>query len=285
MKMNRKNLILYLYILFFTFLVLTSCANAPEYYYQGETHMGKITTTQLTESLTDEKVMAEVVLTGVDGIVYDTATLEIDGVKVADFNEQGKAVFYPTVFGDVPCQIVFCRGGVESERADDTLAMKIETWFVGAHLDVGHALREIDIDGTTNLLTEPRARGDNDLCFRLVVRVPDGATETITEVCEARPDIRPRYNTKLSVHYRGNDYRNRNDLFTAPDEAMYHIDIETDKWIASPVELSHGVHVLYVVPSVMCDLSFVTVTGNGGYNFSVTSYQKSLDFVALGLVP
>ena len=36
MKMNRKNLILYLYILFFTFLVLTSCANAPEYYYQGD---------------------------------------------------------------------------------------------------------------------------------------------------------------------------------------------------------------------------------------------------------
>lgn len=284
MKMNLKNLILYLYILFFTFLVLTSCANAPEYYYQGETHMGTITTTQLTESLTDEKVMAEVVLTGVDGIAYDTATLEIDGAKVADFNEQGKAVFYPTIFGDVSCQIVFYSGGTEVERSDDILTMKIETWFVGAHLDVGHALREIDIDGTVNLLTQPRARGDNDLCFRIVVRVPDGAMETISEVCEARPDSRPRYNKTLSVHYRGADYRNRNDLFTAPDEAMYHIDIETDKWIPSPVELSHGVHVLYVVPSVMCDLSFITVTGNGGYNFSVTSFQKSLDFVALGFI-
>jgi hypothetical protein len=246
--------------------------------------------TKLIENVNDEKVTAEVeIIAELPEVFYDKIFLEI-GERVAgiftDNNGTRKAIFQPQEFGQVPCQVVFLDGDDEVETWDETLEINIRTFFVGAHADVGHPMRNIGQDGVVNLFSQERARGNNDICFRIIARVPAEKKIEILSIVSKLNDKRPRYNCELEVHYRLADYKDRNDLYIAPDEAMYHIDKQLNHWIQyEPVILEHGIHILYVCPSIMHDLSFLTIHGFGDFVFTVSGYFKTIDYEGLGLLP
>jgi hypothetical protein len=264
----------------------------PVYQNTGAEAMEPRIKTKLIENMNDEKVTAEVeIIADLPEMfdVDDQIQLKINGHAVGIFaNSNGiqKAIFQPQEFGQIPCQVVFLDGDDVAETWDEMLEINIQTFFVGAHADVGHPMRNIRQDGVINLFSQERARGNNDICFRIIARVPTEKKIEISSIVSKLNDKRARYNCELEVHYRLADYKDRNDLYVAPDEAMYHIDKQLNHWIQDePIVLEHGIHVLYVCPSVMHDLSFLTVHGFGDFVFTVSGYFKTIDYEGLGLLP
>jgi len=238
----------------------------------------KYLSVSLTESQTDDKVMAEVSLVKKpDDVEYDRAVLLIDNQPRGVFDSQDKLVFQTNEFGNVSCILSFYKEEVVVKEIITTLEMNISSWFAAAHPDLGHPLMFVGNGQNREIFSVQRARGSNDICFRMVIRVPLDEELTIYNVVVLQTDLRAKYNQALEVHYRGADYKDRNDLYTPPDEAMYHIDSETDKWQSSPITLGHGIHVLYVAPSCQHDLSSLVVTGyNDDFSFSFSGFFKTI---------
>lgn len=238
----------------------------------------------LLESQTDEKCTTEVTLIKKpDDIEYDRAVLHVAGNPVGVFDDKDMLRFQPQQFGDIECEIIFFKGDASVwEVSDQILSLNIETWFVAAHPDLGHSLVLCENGKTVELFARQRARGNNDICFRLVVRVPMDEEITITHSITKEDDTRPKYNKPLEIHYRGAEYKDRNNLYTPPDEAMYHIDEDREKWLPMPLTLGHGIHVIYIVPSCKHDLSYLSVMGvnssdtDNDFRFSFTGFFKTI---------
>lgn len=247
-----------------------SCGSAPDTY-TGETQMSDNVSCTLTENTYDKNCFADVELISWPKN-YHSAKLIVDG---REFDFIGKnATYMPKQYGDVDCEIqYFDEAGELIETRTDTLKLYVETWYIASMPDIGHPARVMDNNAEVLLFTEPRARGNDDICFMYELRIPHGETLTFSAATAG----------KLQVHFRLDDYDNRNSLYTPPDEAMYHIDAETDKWIASPYEIGEGVHRLYVAPSRRHTLSFLEVRHSGEMNGKTTGYFRSLDWEALGL--
>jgi hypothetical protein len=248
--------------------------------------MEKYVEVKLIESQTDEKVIAEITLIKKpDDIEYDTAILHIMGNPVGMFNDQDKLQFQPQQFGDVECEVIFFKGDTSVWEIEDILEMNIETWFAAAHPDLGHPLQKSENGKNIELFSRDRARGNNDICFRMIIRVPADEELTIFHTAIKQTDSRPKYNQALAVHYRNADYKDRDNLYTPPDEAMFHIDPEKEKWIDGLVTFKHGIHILYVVPSCQHDMSNLIVTGMcqqtieegaGKFSFSFSGFFKTI---------
>jgi hypothetical protein len=223
--------------------------------------MQKYLEVKLIENKTDEKVIAEVTLIKKPDIEYDTAILDINGQPKGKFGEDGKLLFQPSDFGNIDCEIVFFRQEAEIGRHPQNIDLNISSWFAAAHPDLGHPLTIAENGKNIELFSRDRARGNNDICFRMIVRVPADEELTIDHIITKQTDPRAKYNQSLEVHYRGVDYKDRNDLYTPPDEAMFHIDSEKKKWQSAPITLGHGIHILYVVPSQVYDMSHLVVSG------------------------
>lgn len=248
--------------------------------------MGTHITTIITEQTTSEKVIAEITLNELpEDIEYTNIMLGIDDKIKAIFDADNKAMFNPSQVGEIPCEIIFYNEDEEVERWSDTIEISLQTYFAGVHADVGHPLQMPKNLDEIELFKKSVPRGNNDICFRMVFRIPEGQSMTIDATINQQSDSRPIYNKALQVHYREADYANRNDLYTPPDEAMYHIDAEDELWIEGPITLEHGIHTIYVVPSVEHDLSYLIVSVQGEYGFNVTGYFKTIDYEGLGLLP
>ncbi len=90
---------------------------------------------------------------------------------------------------------------------------------------------------------------------------------------------------EILLSVRIGDYKNRNDLYVFPDEAMYHIDKEIDKWIVDDIILTEGIYSVYIVPSNFHDLSRLVFSITGDFNCQLFGTFKSLDLEKLGLLP
>jgi hypothetical protein len=222
--------------------------------------MEKYVEVKLIESKTDEKVMAEVTLIKKPDIEYDRVVLSVMGNPVGVFQDD-KLQFQPQQFGEIEYEITFYKGDASVWDVEGNIDLNIETWFAAAHPDLGHPLIIAENGHNKELFNRERARGSNDICFRMVVRVPVDEELTIYHVATKQTDPRAKYNQELQVHYRNADYKDRNDLYEPPDEAMFHIDGEKEKWIDGLLTLGHGIHVLYVVPSCQHDMSSLVVSG------------------------
>jgi hypothetical protein len=254
---------------FFAAVVIIGCGSTPSVH-EGEPQMSDNITVTLTESLVDKSVSASVELTaGPEG--YTRAELAIDGDTVGEFGSDNKIVFFPSAFGDIDCSIVYYdAAGAVIETREDTLKIRIETWFMSVQNDLGYTITVLENTDAKLMYTQPRAIGSHDRCWMYEIRVPYNKTMRLTaSVTEG----------DLAVHFRGADYADRNDLYTPPDEALYHIDTETDKWIASPYEIGQGLWRIYVAPSAECSLSFLRVVhASEGISGEVTGWVKTLVF-------
>ena len=233
----------------------------------------------LIESEIEEKVIAEVKLINKPDIEYDHAILFVNENPKGAFAEGDITKFQASDFGFAECKIVFYKNDEIVQELSQTAEFNISSWFVAVHPDLGHELTVIEDGQSIELFSQMRARGNNDICFRMVIRVPAGDELVINhEITHFMKDFE-KYDEALEVHYRLDDYKDRNDLYTPPDEAMYHIDIEVDKWIPDPVRLEHGVHILYVVPSCKHHLSYLKIIGINfakEAKFSVSGFFKTL---------
>ena len=233
----------------------------------------------LIESETDEKVIAEVRLINKPDIDYDHAILFVNENPKGAFAEGDITKFQALDFGVAECKIVFYKNDEIVQELSQTAEFNISSWFIGVHPDLGHKLTVIEDGQSIELFSQMRARGNNDICFRMVIRVPAGDELMINHAITSMPQDNQKYNEALKVHYRLKDYKDRNNLYTPPDEAMYHIDPEVDKWIPDPVRLEHGMHVLYVVPSCKHHLSYLKIIGINfakEAKFSVSGFFKTL---------
>lgn len=283
----------------FIFIALLSCYEDQQLtknQSQELKAMENIIKCTLIESQSDEKVSAKIELLEKLESGYSFITLAKDGNDIAVFSEDNLATIDIDTFGEQEVEIVYYLGSiadyanrVEVERIQTTINPQIQTWFCGAHLDIGYYMQKVLNGGLIDIVTsKERAVGNRDICMRLVLRIPFGKKITITSAIDSLPDLRPIYNKALEVHYRLADYKYRNELYNAPDEALYHIDAETDKWINEKLTLESGVHVVYVAPSLMHDLSYLNVMivshdtdTQQGFNASITTYQKTIDFESL----
>lgn len=252
----------------FAACLIYSCSDSPKTHV-GDTTVSDNLTTTLTENLTDKNVSALIELTaGPEG--YAKALLKIGSTDIGYFTG-GKLNFQPPEYGDIACSIVYYNAddGIIETR-EDTLQMHIETWFLSVQTDVGYTVTQLENADNKLMYTSPRAIGNNDLCWMYEIRVPYEQTMKFTASTESGD---------LASHFRLVDYADRNDLYTPPDEALFHIDAEADKWISSPYEFSHGVHRLYVAPNALCALSLLKVVhASEGISGQVTGYVKPLKF-------
>jgi hypothetical protein len=138
---------------------------------------------KLIESKTDEKVIAEVTLIKKpDEIEFDTAVLSIMGNPVGAFNNQDKLQFQPQQFGNIEYEITFYKGDASVWDVEGFVDLNISTWFAAAHPDLGHPLAIAGNGKNAELFSRERARGNNDICFRMVVRVPVDEELTVFHV-------------------------------------------------------------------------------------------------------
>ena len=257
-------------ILMSVILVTVACGGGGNTYI-GDTHVGKYTTVTLEESLTTPDVAAVVEL--IDPI--EGAELYINDVKVADFDSYGIAEFEPDEFGDVECKIV-----ADGETYIDTLAMYIETGFIRYNSNGANGDFKLPVEGGEVVLTPSSVTfGSSDMIWAYNVRVPKDKTITFDYISTILPDSNPHYgNNKLDIHFRLDDYADRYLLY--PDE-MYpakYIDAETDKWISAPMELSHGIHTVFVCPNFRSDKNYISVIHASDFSSGTFSANyKSLD--------
>ena len=210
------------------------------------------------------------------------------------------AMFDPVTFGVKNVTIKIYDGESYSEKGNviatiqDTIQFNISKFYMFAGGKINMMNKNMLLQNETSVLTN--ARGDWDECWVYQIRVPKGSKVIFSHAVDAVNDNRPEFGgAVLDVHYRLDDYRNRNDLYVAPDEALYHIDIERDKWIEGSLELTEGSYTVYVAPSLPCDMSFLQVYHNviagndvqGAIPASgvITGYIKSINFERLGLLP
>ena len=253
----------------------------------GESHMGavqegKILTTQLEEQTFSPDVRAFVTLSDSEEIpAYTKAELYINGNLIGQFWE-GVLSYIPETFGDVDCTVRFTRADGETENINDTLKLYIETWYFEAKTqENGDRFQPVE-NGNVLLFTQPRARGNDDICFMYYLRIPHGKKLKFTPEIVKVTDNRPLYNTVLSVHFRTDE--NYVLRFEDHPNAEYkYFDTNPDTWVTPPKQFGSGVHVLYVLPDAKHDLSLLTMYHTGDKTGSFSSYFKSIDYEAFGL--
>lgn len=232
--------------------LLTACSQESKTH-TGETHMGEYTKVTLEEDLQSPDVTAIVEL--IDPL--KNATLWIDNKQVASF--VGKiAEFQPSIFGDVQCEI---RAG--DDIFIDTLELYIETGFIWYNSDGKvNGDKKLPIENGTVILTPSNVTlGNNDMIWAYNVRVPSQKTITFDYT-----SVLLSGSKKAELHFRLSDYADR-------VESHQYIDSEPEKWIDAPMELGHGIHLVYVCPSLISDKSRVTVTHDS--DFSSGAFQAN----------
>ena len=264
-------------------------------YIEGVTTMTSHIQLQLFENTEDEKVYGIATITQKPDVEYNYAELYLDGNIALAFDEgieEGK--FYPKRFGDdiqleFVCYNKTIENGNETKievyRNAETISLHLQTWFVGYHEDLWLPMKKIDNGANKSFNSQYNPRGSTDICWVYGLRVPEGKSVTLTYHTEKLIDSEPWTDEQLDVHFRLSDYANRNDLYIFPDEALYHIDKEIDKWIIGTITLEEGIHIVYIAPSLLHDLSKLTVYMQGDYSCNVFGFFKSIDFEGLGLLP
>ena len=275
--------------IYFFFLCLMGCgveSDSPKGWQAGETYEGDFTNTTLFESETSTEIYATVELDYVSFTKYEQAVLFIDGIEYGIFENNKIQYLQPPALGVVDCEIVLYNivneKRYELERLVDTLEFYIETFYVQVQFDKGYSKHKLETDSDIELFNTGYPEGSADRCMMFEMRIPHGKTIIFNESINAVTDNNPVFNTILEVHYRNEDFENRNDLYDPPDESMFHVDKEIDKWIMSPVERGHGIHILYVARSVLHDKSFLRVNLTGDFVASANGYYKTLDYESLG---
>ena len=240
----------------------TACNQATTY--SGEIYMSEnsILTSQLEENIYDQKVTAIVTLSE----TKENATLWIDGVQVATFINN-RAIFQPSIFGDIAVEVKHSGGTIS-----DTITLDIETPFIQCMTSENGDTKE-PIEGGEVVLTASNVTfGSNDMIWAYNLRVPKGKSITFNYESTLVSG-----GTKLEVHYRLGDYKNRASLHNDDPYYAKFIDIETDKWISSPVTLEHGVYTLYVCPNFKTGLNYISVMHNSDFsNGTFSANYKSI---------
>ena len=291
--MNTKMLLIYFFII--ATIACNGGSSGNKNYIEGVTAMTSHVELRLYENTEDEKVYGIATITQKPAVEYNYAELYIDGNIALAFDEgieDGK--FYPKRFGDDITLEFICYNKtiedgnetkIEVYRNSETVSLHLQTWFVGYHEDLWLPIKKIDNGANKSFNSQYNPRGSTDICWVYGLRVPEGKSITLTYHTEKLIDSEPLTNEQLDVHFRLSDYANRNDLYIFPDEALYHIDKEIDKWIVDTITLNEGIHIVYVAPSLLHDLSKLTVYMQGDYSCSVFGFFKSIDFEGLGLLP
>lgn len=243
--------ILYLTTILFCVL-LSACAQETTHY--GETRMSSenLLTVQLQEEIYSPDVTAVVTLQ--DPLV--DATLWIDGVQVGTFNNQVTS-FKPSVFGDVACEVRH-KSGVET----DTVTMEIETGYIRYNSDgINGDLKDPIENGEVILTPSNVTFGSNDMIWAYNVRVPKDGKITFDY-----ESILLQGATKAEFHFRLADYKDRFDLYPDEPYVAKHIDTEVKKWLDAPLELGHGMHTVYVCPSLIADKTWISVIHSSDFS-------------------
>jgi len=232
--------------------LLTACSQ-EQTSHTGETHMGSYTKVTLEEDLQSPDVTAIVEL--IDPL--KNATLWIDDKQVASF--VGKiAEFQPSTFGNVECEI---RAG--NDIFIDTLELYIETGFIWYNqTGESNGDKKLPIENGTVVITPYSITlGSCDMIWAYNVRVPYQKTITFDYT-----SVLLQGSKKAELHFRLSDYADR-------IESHQYIDAETEKWLDAPMELGHGIHLVFVCPSLLSDKSRVTVTHDS--DFSSGAFQAN----------
>lgn len=210
------------------------------------------------------------------------------------------AMFDPVSFGIKNVVIKIYDGESYSNKGNviatinDTIQFNISKFYMFAGVRTNLMNKNLLLENEVSVLTN--IRGDWDECWVYQIRVPKDSKVIFSHTVDAVNDNAPEFGgAVLDVHYRLDDYKYRNDLYIAPDEALYHIDTERDKWIEGSLELTEGSYTVYVAPSLPCDKSFLQVYHNVIAGSSVqgtipesgvvTGYIKSINFERLRLLP
>lgn len=192
---------------------------------------------------------------------------------------------FPVSYKQIGISNIFlqaCKDGVMIEEITAKMQIDFEKLFIAGEISERGILKELNTQ-TVEYFAPSMILNSNDMIMRLILRIPPGEKLTITNQTERHPAFFQEQKfggAVLQVHYRFWDYdiNSRNALYTLPDEALYHIDKETEKWVdgSVPLELSEGYHVVYFAPSVFHDPSilnvFVTDSKGNVYRCKANSY-------------
>ena len=230
-----------------------------------------------------------------EAIGAEFAKLIIDGQVVAEFTH-GKfdTVYTPKVWGECLPEIAFYTVDDEGEgepvdveifrATGDLMPIEPRTWFLSSRQEINFPHRLFPANGNTDeIFCVATSVSDMSMLFLYAVRIPAGETLTIGKNVsfEAVPHVGDFIGHPLrAIHYRGEEYRNRFDLYENPDAPCYNINPEPEKWIDGPIVLSAGVHVLYVAPSEEHDQTRVEVTSEDsrGNVFKHVMHTRSADW-------
>ena len=239
------------------FLFFTACGGSQSTY-TGDTRMSSnnLFTVTLEENLNDKNVTAEIELNGNNTDIpaeYSTAELYIGDKFIGTFNN-GFISFQPDVFGDVECEISFLNEeGMAIKVLTDVGQFYIEKWYVAYNSSENGDVKPA-INGNIVIYPDNVTFGGCDMIWKYDVRVPHGKTITFDYSASRVNDTNLQFGgAVLECHFRLGDYKSRLERYDGK-QAKY-FDDEYDEWISAPVELSHGVHDLYVCPNAGADKS------------------------------
>ena len=245
-------------------LFLTACGGGSSTY-TGETRMStnNLFTVTLEENLNDKNVTAEIELNSNNADIpakYSKAELHIDNEFIGAFNN-GFISFVPELFGDIECSIIFYDAENKAiATLTDTAQFYIETWYVAYNSSENGEVKKA-INGNIVVYRDNITIGGCDMIWKYDIRVPHGKTITFDYSSSRVNDTNLQFHgDALSCHFRLGDYKSRLDRYDGK-QAKY-FDDEYDEWISAPVELSEGVHDLYVCPNAGADKSRLYVYHN-----------------------
>ncbi len=247
-------------------LSLISCSQDSNTH-EGEIYMGNILSVQLLEDLNSPDVEAVIKLNDSADIPdYTKAELYINDILIAQFNK-GQTGYYPKEFGDIPCLVRFTTAtGVQV--FSDTLKLYIETGYIQYNSDgINGDIRHAD-DGEEIILTPSNVSlGSNDKIWAYDIRVPKDGKISFDYITTKLTDNTPNFgNNLLQLHFRLDDYADRDLLYPGEPYPAKYIDAEVDKWIDAPLELTHGVYTVYVCPNFKTDRNRVSVIHNSEFS-------------------
>ena len=290
--MKTKMLLIYFFIV--AIIACNGGGSGNKNYIEGVTAMTSHVELRLFESADDTEVYGIAKITQKPSVEYDYAELYFDGEIVGVFDGVDECIFYKIHYGDaIQCDLIFYQkqiiDGVETNvevfHSIETTALHICSWYIGHHADYWHPLCKQAQGDNRSFNISNMPRGSADVCILFEIRVPANCSIILHSTTEKLTDTDPWTDEKLEVHYRYGDYKNRNDLYVSPDEAMYHIDKEIDKWISDDIILTEGIYSVYIVPSNFHDLSKLVFSITGDFNCQLFGTFKSLDLEKLGLLP
>lgn len=268
------------YLTIFSILILLSACSQNNTH-TGETHMGNYTKVTLKEDLNSPDVTAKVEFIPPDDIDsrYTIFEFYVDDKYVGNFTDN-KLEFTPEKYGDVDCYIVAGDGNESSNITyEDVLKLYIETGYIQFNSSGENGdIRRAD-DGEEIVLTPSNVTlGSCDMIWAYNVRVPKDGKISFDYIAEKLSDNAPNFNNNvLAIHFRLDDYSERDLLYPDEPYPQKYIDAETEKWIDSPAELSHGIYTLYVCPNFKSDKTRISVIHSSDFSTGTfTANYKSI---------